>query len=351
MTGAVATGAHTLPDGRTVHVVEIAGGGLRARVSSLGATLLSLWVPDASGQTADVVLGHASLRDYVADPAYLGVAVGRTAGRIAGARIVIDGQTHALDVNDGENTLHGGPHGLHALDWDVVDTSASRVVLEVTSPDGQGGYPGTLRVRLALSLAGREGGGALRLDWTAEATDPTPAAFAYHPYLNLDGHDAGPVDGHVLSVPAEARVELGPDLTTTGRAVPVAGTAFDLRAPRRLREMLGSPDLAGGLDHDWLVLPLGAREVPLRHAARLDGVTRRLDVWTSEPCVHLYDGAFLDVTSGKDGARYGARAGLAVETQPPPDATRHAGRPGFPDVVLRPGETLRSQTEYRFSAL
>lgn len=344
-----ALGPHTLPDGRIARVVEIAAGGaagIRARVSSLGAALLALHAPDAAGRVANVVLGHESLADYADDPAYLGAAVGRTAGRVRAARVEIDGQAHALDANDGENTLHGGPAGLNTLVWTVDHEAPERVVLAVASPDGAGGFPGTLTVRLALSVAPRADGpgGTLALDWHAEATAPTPAALTLHLYLNLDGE--GTVLDQTLEVPAEQRLELAPDLTATGRLVPVAGTPFDLRAPVRLGDVLASdaPSLAGGLDHDWLVGPPDVREAPLRHALTVRGRTRRLDVWTTEPCVHLYDGAFL--RADRDG--HGPHAGLAVETQPPPDAVRLAHRPGFPDIVLRPGGALRSRTEYRF---
>ena len=353
-------GTHTLPDGRLVDVVEIAGGGLRARVATLGAALLNLWVPDAAGRTADLALGHAALAGYVDDPAYLGVAVGRVAGRVGGASVEVDGRRWALGANDGPNTLHSGPRGLHSHVWTVAEVGPDRVALETTSPDGEGGFPGTLTVRLVYTLSG----GALALDWTATADRPTPVALTHHGYLHPDGHDAGSVRGLVVQSDADRLVCLGPDLVPTGDLDSVDGTPFDLRAPVRLGAVLDADhrqlDLACGLDHDLLAgagsadlsvvpdgvaEPAGERQVGLRRVARVWGASRGLDVWTTEPGVHLYAGGFLDVAGGKDGARYGACTGLALETQPPPDATAH---PGFPDTVLRPGQTLRSRTELRF---
>ena len=338
-------GAHTLPDGRAVEVVEIAGGGLRARVATLGAALLNVWVPDGAGETADVALGHAALADYVDDPAFLGVAVGRVAGRIGGASVTVDGERYALDANDGPNTLHGGPHGLHSHVWTVADVGPDRVALETVSPDGEGGFPGTLRVRLAYTLAD----GALALDWTATTDRATPVALTHHGYWHPDGHDAGSVRDLVVQSDAGRMACLGPDLVATGDLDPVAGTPFDLGAPVRLGDVLDADhrqlDLAGGLDHDLLVGAGADRQRPLRRVARVWGTGRGVDVWTTEPGVHLYAGAFLDVDRGKDGARYGPCSGLAVETQPPPDATAH---PAFPDTVLQPGQTLCSRTELRF---
>ena len=355
----IETGTHRLPDGREVEVVEIAVGGLRARVATLGAALLNLWAPDARGDVVDVALGHAALAAYVDDPAYLGVAVGRTAGRIAGARVTVDGETHSLDANDGVNVLHGGPHGLSRKVWRMTDRAADRVTLAVESPAGEGGYPGRLTVRLTYALISPEasgGSGTLALGWHAESDAPTPVALTHHGYWNLDGHDAGGVGGHTAQSGATRYLALG-GLLPTGETPPVDGTALDLRTPRPLADVLAASGAdpvarAGGLDHDLFVPPLGTRHAPLRRALRLHnghaGPARGLEVWTTEPCVHLYDGAHLDVPRAKGGARYGPRSGVAVETQPPPDATRIGPTACVPSVLLRPGEALRSRTEFRF---
>lgn len=340
----------TLPDGREVHAFWIEGGGLRARVMTYGATLLELWAPDADEQAVDVALGHASLADYVGDPAYLGAALGQTAGRVAGAEVWVDGTRFPLEANDGPNTLHGGPEGLHQQVWRVEAAAPDRVVLATTSPAGEGGYPGRLDVRLTYTVVPTAEGGALRLDWEATTTAPTPVALAHHGYYNLDGHDAGSVGAHTVRSDADRYVVLGEGTLPTGQTAPVDGTPFDLRQPARLADVWGAghPQIerAGGLDHDLLVAPFGDRQAPLRHVAHVAGPSgRQLDVWTTEPSVHLYAGGKLDVARGKGGVRYGPHAGLALETQPPPDATRHAA---FPDIVLRPGGVLRSQTALHF---
>ena len=340
-------GTHTLSDGRTVEVVEIAGGGLRARVAGLGAALLALWVPDATGGAADLALGHDELAGYVDDDAFLGVAVGPVAGRIGGARIKVDGETHRLDANDGANTLHSGPAGLHAVVWDIADRSASSVELATVHADGAGGFPGDLAVRLRYTLAE----GALPLDWTATTTAPTPVAPTHHGYLHLDGHDAGSVRPLVVRSPCDTFVPIRPDSVPVGELAPVAGTPFDLRQPVTVGAILDADHSqvarANGLDHDLLTALAPARQLDLRPVLTVRGATRRLDIWTTEPAVHLYAGGYLGVNRGKGGARYDAHGGLAIETQPPPDALAHDA---FPDTVLWPGDTFRSATVYGFAA-
>ena len=343
-------GTHRLPDGREARVLALEGGGLRALVSTLGASLLALWAPDAEGWAVNVALGHATLAGYLGDDAYLGAAVGRTAGRVGGAAVTVDGETHRLDANDGPNTLHGGPTGLHQKVWTVEDAGHAHVALAVESPDGAGGYPGALAVRLTYTLEAAGAGGAVRLDWEARATAPTPVALAHHGYYHLDGHDAGSVGGLVVQVEADRYAPIGPDLLPTGALAPVEGTPFDLRRPAPLASVLGAgteqTERGGGLDHDFVTT--AERQVPLRRIATVWGTSRALEVWTTEPGVHLYAGGSLDVADGTGGAAYGRHDGLALETQPPPDAMSHAA---FPDVVLRPGDVLRSRTDLRFSAL
>lgn len=356
-------GPHTLPDGRESEVVEISAVGLRARVATLGASILNLWAPDAHGELADVVLGHATLEGYLDDDARLGVAVGRTAGRIAGATVTVDGTTYELEANDGPNVLHGGPRGLSGNVWTLEEQAPDRVTLTTTSPDGAGGYPGTLTVRLGLTLETVEGDPTLSLDWHAETDAPTPVALTHHGYWNLDGHGAGSITDHVLQSDASRYLALD-GLLPTGETPFTDGTSLDFRWPCFLASSLqhgreawrpgglgkGPVAKAGGVDHDLFLPPFGARQLPLRrvlHVANRTG-NRAMHVWTTEPCVHIYDGLFLDGAEGKDGARYESRAGLAIETQPPPDATRISSQPRIPSVILRPGEPLRSRTEFRF---
>ena len=68
---------------------------------------------------------------------------------------------------------------------------------------------------------------------------------------------------------------------------------------------------------------------------------------TTEPAVQLYTGNFLEgAFSGDDGTAYQQHTGFCLETQRYPNAVNV---PQFPNTILRPGETYRQATEYRFS--
>jgi aldose 1-epimerase len=320
---------------------------MTAEVATWGAAVVSLRIPDRRGRLDDVVLGHADLDGYVRrNAACLGVTVGRHAGRIAGGDLPIDGVCHALTRNDGPDHLHGGARGFGAAVWAAEPLAdEAGLVLRHVSPAGEEGYPGTLAVDLSIRL----GDDALSFAATATCDAPTIVNLVHHGYWNLELPGRRDVLGHRLWIPAERFAALGPGMIPTGELLPVGGTPLDLRAPAVLGERLsaGHPLLraAGGFDHDWLLdRPAGG----LAFAGRLTapGSGRAVEVLTTEPALHVYTGNQLDGTlAGKDGLPYGPHAGLCLEAQHLPDAPHH---PHFPSVVLRPGETYRTETIYRF---
>jgi aldose 1-epimerase len=73
---------------------------------------------------------------------------------------------------------------------------------------------------------------------------------------------------------------------------------------------------------------------------------RVMEVLTTEPGMQFYTGNFLTGEHcGKSGSHYQYRHGFCLETQHFPDSPN---QPGFPSTILRPGETRRSTTIYRF---
>ena len=333
-------------DGRSVEVYTLASrGGARLRAMTYGGTVLSLHVSDAEGRLADVVLGYDAPADYLDDPSCFGALVGRFANRIRAGRFRLDGRTVQLDRNDGAHHLHGGHRGLGRVVWSArpFEAAASRgVVLSYVSPDGEGGYPGTLRVRVTYALTDRN-------EWAVEThatTDrPTVVNLTQHPYFNLAG--AGNVLGHRLEVAAGQYLPLDADRFPTGEVAPVAGTPLDFTRPRRLGERIadGHPqtDLVGGYNH---TLVLDAVADPA--ATLTDPVSgRALTVRTTEPGLQLYTANHFDGIAGKGGAAYRAHDAVCLEPQHFPDAPN---QPSFPSTVLRPGGVYRSRSVYAFSA-
>ncbi|PVC91131.1 aldose epimerase family protein [Streptomyces sp. CS131] len=327
------------------------GTGVRAEILTYGGVLHSLTVPDTAGEPGPVVRSLPALDDYTDKNPYFGAIVGRYANRIAHGRFTLDGTTHHIPANDRGHALHGGPDGFHTKIWQAeADRTDSAAVLRLTlhSPDGDMGFPGALDVTATYTL---DTTGTLAVDYTAATDRPTVVNLTNHAYLNLGDDD---ILGHTLQVEADAYLPVDAGSIPEGPPVPVTGTPFDLATPHRIGERLDHPDAqldrAGGYDHCWILRP-AANPGTLRCAARLTapGFRRTLELWTTEPGLQIYtanqlDGAFTDGT----GRRHQRHGSLCLETQHLPDSPN---RPGHPSTVLRPGETLRSRTEWRFPHL
>lgn len=339
----------TLDDGTEVHRLVLQAPASRVAVLTYGAAIERLEVPDRAGRMGNVVLGLRSLADYAARSPYFGAIVGRYANRIAGGRFALDGREYHLARNDGPNSLHGGSRGFDKRVWDVVAADSRRVELAYTSPDGEEGYPGTLRVRVAYAL---EGDRALRLDYRAETDAPTVLNLSNHAYWNLGGEGSGTVLDHELLIEADHFLPVDAGAIPTGELRPVDGTPFDFRRPAPIGARVRADDpqlLVGrGYDHCW-ALRDGVVPAPRRAARLRDPASGRvLDVLTDQPGLQFYSGNFLDGSLiGPGGRAYRQGDGVALETQHFPDAPN---RPGFPPTVLRPGGVFHSTTLLRFSA-
>ncbi|WP_406856883.1 aldose epimerase family protein [Alsobacter sp. KACC 23698] len=329
-----------------VHEVTIRSkAGAEARVITWGAVLRDLHVPLPSGGRQRVVLGLQTIEDYVEHSPHMGAIAGRYANRIAGGRFLLDGVERQLDRNQaGRHALHGGGAAFGKRLWRLAAHDETSVTLTLVSLDGDGGYPGQLTATCVYRMVEPA---TLRVELTAVADAPTIVNLAQHAYWNLDGSPS--VLDHELEVDASFYTPVDEDLIPTGEVSAVAGTPFDFRSRRPIR-FAGRDGAPFRYDHNFVLsAPRPTRDQPLRRAARLrsprNGLT--LELHTTEPGVQVYDGHKVDVAApGLDGARYGANAGLCLESQVWPDSPN---RPHFPDPTLRPDEVYRQISEYRFA--
>lgn len=324
-------------DGATVERHTIEGGGLTAAILSWGAVIQNLRL---TGHDAPLVLGFDRFEDYPAHSPYFGAIVGRYANRIAGGRFTIDGERFEADTNFlGKHLLHGGANGFGRRNWRVTDKGPDFITLSLHDPDGEMGFPGALDATCTYRLRMP---GTLSVELEASSDRPTLCNLAQHSYFNLDNGGAGDILDHRLMLPAAAYLPVDDELIPTGVVRPVEDTAFDFRHARPIRM-----EAEGGqviYDHNFCI---AAERGPLRLAAWLQAQSGvEMEVWTGEPGLQFYAGHNVAPgVPGLGGRQYGACSGLALEAQVWPDSPN---RPYFPQAVLRPGETSRQVTEYRF---
>ncbi|MFM1769244.1 MAG: hypothetical protein RJA22_1773 [Verrucomicrobiota bacterium] len=337
----------TLPDGTPVQIITLRNRhGLVAKVSEYGALLTELWVPDRKGNLGNVVLGFDNLAQYVKGHPFFGATTGRVANRIAKGRFTLDGREYTLAVNNGPNHLHGGLKGFDKRHWTcttrVVTNGAAVAVFTYTSPDGEEGYPGTLKVKVTYTLTDDN---ELRLDYEAVTDKATPVNLTNHSYFNLAG--SGTILAHVLQLHADRYTAADATLIPTGELAPVRGTGLDFTQPTpigaRIQEYF---PFAKGYDHNFVINGGGGKLAP---CARVEEPQsgRVMEISTTEPGVQLYCGNHLDGSlTGVGGVRYAQHTGFCLETQHFPDSINH---PQFPNTVLRPGQVFTSTTVHRFS--
>jgi len=306
--------------------------GMELRVIDYGGIILSLKVPDRTGRVADVVLGFDSLGDYERESPYFGAIIGRYGNRIAGGRFTLDGQTYTLARNNGVNHLHGGVRGFDKVVWAATRFErgdSTGLVFRYTSPDGEEGYPGTLRAQVTYTLTESND---LIFDYEATTDRATPVNLTQHSYFNLASDGTGDILGHVVMLNADRFTPVDSTLIPTGELRSVQGTPFDFRTPMAIGARVGQNDeqlrYGRGYDHNFVLNKGGkggtettAGDPTLAARVYEPRSGRVMEILTTEPGLQFYSGNFLDGTlRGKHGVVYRHRAGFAMETQHFPDS-------------------------------
>ena len=332
----------TTSDGRAVTLFTLDNThGMRVTVIDLGVALTSVMVPDRAGRAVNVTLAHPDLAEWEKNSTFFGCIVGRVANRIRGGRFDLDGRQYTLARNIGENHLHGGLKGFEKYVWPgklFKRGGAAGIRFHHVSPDGDEGYPGTLKVTAEYLLNENN---ELSFEYWATTNKPTPVNITNHAYWNLagaiPGEDAGTMLAHEAQFACPLYLPVDGDLMPTGEILKTAGTPFDFSSYKPIGRDIGA--VSGGYDHCFVVGKHGS-PLGLVGTVRDPSGGRTMEVRTSMPGVQLYAGNFLD------GSLFPKHGGFCLETQWFPDSVnmRH-----FPDTILRPGGTYHHKTVHRFS--
>lgn len=338
-----------LNDGREVHLFTVRNDkGMEMKVTDYGATVVSLTAPDRNGNYKDVVLGYDKLEDYVKGDSYFGAIVGRYGNRIAKGKFKIGNEEYQLPINNGQNSLHGGTTGFNKVVWNAKEDSQNNsITFTYVSPDKDQGYPGTLTTNVTYTLTNNN---ELKIDYNAVTDKTTIINLTHHSYFNLTGDPKNTILKHEIEIKADKFTPVDSTLIPTGELADVKNTPFDLRkmTPVGLNINADNEQLkrGRGYDHNWV---LNNYDGSVREAANVyePESGRLLEVLTDQPGIQFYSGNFLDGSAtGKNGIAYNFRTGLCLEAQHYPDSPN---KPEFPSVILKPGETYKQTTIYRFS--
>lgn len=323
--------------------------GMQVHFLNFGGIITKILVPDRNGQFENVVLGYKNVYNYQMDSGFLGAIVGPVAGRIAGASFELDGKTYELEKNDGSNHLHGGTVGFHRVLWDAQPFESHHEVgvkLIYHRKDGEGGYPGNLKVTVTYSLNNLN---QLKVDYCASTDNKTPVTLTNHAYFNLTGDIEDTISDHEVHMNSHYYLELDEERIPTGQVLDVRGTTFDFTGGRKLIDGIDSELkqhilVDNGYDHYFLFANEKAGTVKVKD----EKSGRVLVITTDQPGMVMYTAnnleEGLELTEGKS-RKY---VGVCFETQGPPASLHY---PDLPSIVLDEGEIYRKQTVFSFGVM
>ncbi|MCL2821428.1 MAG: galactose mutarotase [Oscillospiraceae bacterium] len=329
-------------DGKNVDLYTLTDGDYSVEIITYGAAIRSINVP-VGGVVRDVALGFDNIAGYEANKSYQGAVIGRIGNRVANSRYEMNGKTYNLDVNDGPNSLHGGFIGFDKQVWSAEETPDA-LVLKLTDKEGTAaGYPGNMEAETKYSLDK----GELSIEYTATCSEDTPVNLTNHCYFNLAGHASGGIEKHKMQIFSHKITAIDDTLIPTGELKDVSGTPFDLRELVEigpgLEKSCPQMEFGGGYDHNWVLSNEPHREPAIAAVLECNGLS--MSCHTTKPGIQFYSGNMLTGEIGKNGAVYGKRTGLCLETQYWPNSVNTES---FPAPLLRKGETYNHKTIYKF---
>jgi len=321
--------------------------GVVAYITNYGARVVSLVVPDKDNKPTDVVLGYDSVKsNQKKGEPFFGAIIGRYGNRIAKGKFSLAGKDYQLQVNDGVNTLHGGTDGFYGKVWDAKQVDKQTIEMSYLSKDGEAGYPGNVNVKVVYTLTDDNG---LKIDYTATTDKETILNLTNHAYFNLNGEGSKTILDHELMIAADGFTPVDTTLIPTGKIQTVKGTPFDFTTAKTIGRDIETTDEqlknGKGYDHNFALNENKDNHPVAVVKSPSTGIV--MEVYTTEPGIQFYSGNFLTGADkdGKGGKSYPLRSAFCLETQHFPDSPNQAS---FPSTVLKPGETYKTSTTYKF---
>lgn len=342
-----------LSDGTKVSLYTVQNKRMSFSVTDYGCTITSIVLKDSEGKCTDVALGYSTLDGYINGNCFFGAFIGRFANRIGKASFTVDGKKYQLDKNDGTNTLHGGFTGWDKKVWHaktVSSKSQSGVKFTYFSPDGDQGFPGSMKAEVTYLLDDRNN---LTCRYTAVTDKATPVNFTNHSYFNLAG--GGTVENHLLKLNCESTLDIDAKLIPNGKMLSVKDTPFDFTSEKRIGKDIKL--VGNGYDHCYVTAAYKPENPHCGAPLTDDGLVRIAEV--TEPssgrcmtvdsnmeAMQLYTANWIGGVQGKNGRLYEKHGAVCLETQCFPNSPNTGD---FPSCILQPGEKYKAVTVYGFN--
>lgn len=323
--------------------------GCEVAITNYGGAIVAIMVPDKNGKFGNIIQGHDNIEDVINSPEpFLSTLVGRYGNRICRGKFVLEGKEYNLVINNGPNHLHGGPTGFHARVWDANQVDKHILRLRYISADGEEGFPGKLTMDVTYTFSDDN---ELFINYEGSTDKETVVNMTSHGFFSLIGID-NPTQSAmnvVCQINADYYIPIDKNSIPTGEIRTVKGTPFDFREPHEVGERVDADDEqiknGAGYDHSYVLNKKEPGEFSFAVKLIEPKSGRTMEVYTTEPAVQFYSDNWADGYKGQHDATFPRRSALCFEAQHFPDSPNHSY---FPSVILKPGDTYRQKTMYKF---
>uniref|UniRef100_UPI00402A393A aldose epimerase family protein n=1 Tax=Candidatus Scatousia sp. TaxID=3085663 RepID=UPI00402A393A len=328
--------------------------GLSVDLSTYGATITSIKVPDKNGNLKDITHGYNSVTPYEKAPVgHAGGTIGPCANKINNGTFKINDKEYQLECNkdNGKTHSHGGSDGFDTKNWQT-EILKDGIKFTYTKKDMESGYPGNVTASVTYQL---DNNNKLHIKYHAETDQDTLINMTNHTYFNLDGAEnteENSVLDHIVELPNSSRYTVNNELAVpTGELASVKDTPFDFKKAKKIKDVINQQskqlEIGSGFDQNYCIDDYDGKT--LRKIARVKseqtGIT--LKVSTNLPGFQFYTANHLGKKSqpeGKDGKKYEKRSAFCIEPQFYPDAINTFKE----KPILKKGETYDREIIYEF---
>lgn len=280
--------------------------------------------------------------------------------RIKDASFKIDDKSYSPEPNKGTNCLHGGKNAFSHRPWTLENQTASSVKFSILSPNGDNGFPGTLKVFIEYAVSDSD---ELSLNYEAQLINDneekdiaaTIVNLTNHTYFNLSGFkdpEDFTVVNHIVQSDCNQLLEKDETLTANGKIMNVEDNpAYNFTKAKKIGDSI---EQIGGYDDCYLVS--GYKQDDLKCVPAItvschsSGISMTMS--TTEPAFQFYTGNFLNPSvpakshSYQKDIQYDKQYGFCLEAQRPPNAINIPGWEKY--VILRRNQTYKQTTVYSF---
>lgn len=340
----------TLTTGKEVYRFVLENrNGTKAVVSNYGALLISLWFKDKYKIYQDLVLGYDTLSEYEYNNPMFGAVVGRNVNRISNAQFILDDKKYNLQKNRGKHNIHSDKNnGFHKVVWDYIITGENSVQFSYISPDGEQGFPGTVKVFVTYTLTETDG---LILSYYASTDKKTLLNLTNHSYFNIGGNEQSDILDTLFYINADFFTPVDTDIIPTGEIISVSNTPMDFRNFSNIRERINDNyeqiKIEKGFDHNYVINNpnTGIRKVA---EARNNKSGIVMELYSDMPGLQFYTSNSLNNENGKRNNVYNAYSGFCMEPDYFPNAINTEG---FEKPIFDEHKEFKSTTIYQFYVL